>query len=201
VGGRLESMLTDVRSRYGALKVLYLPWSSVLPAAVRDVHVIGADALPVDVLTRLESHGALLNLHHFDSSDYSESTLWGRESDLAAYLEKLFANLSGQATFGMRWDDYSLHLRQPGRRLGRHARGKDWQSLLPVLLDSAEQAGQATSAILFLRGGTNLTLGHYMEVCNWLDSRLPACCLITVSVLAGDGDQCSATVLLTALQE
>ncbi|WP_285286065.1 hypothetical protein, partial [Klebsiella pneumoniae] len=93
------------------------------PVVVRDIHVIGADTLPIDVLARLESHGALLNLHHFDSSDHSESMLWRSESDLAAYLEKLVANLSGQAGFGMRWDDYALHLRQPGRRVGRHARG------------------------------------------------------------------------------
>ncbi|ALV79041.1 MULTISPECIES: hypothetical protein [Pseudomonas aeruginosa group] len=202
-GPRLESALSGARSGHGvrnALKVLIQPWSSVLPVVVRDIHVIGADTLPIDVLARLESHGALLNLHHFDSSDHSESMLWRSESDLAAYLEKLVANLSGQAGFGMRWDDYALHLRQPGRRVGRHARGADWQTLLPVLLDSPEQAWQATSVILFLDGGADLTLGHYVEVCNWLDSRLPARCLVTVSVLTGDGDPCSATLLLTTLQ-
>ncbi|MDV7888941.1 hypothetical protein [Pseudomonas aeruginosa] len=204
-GQRLASVLTGEWSGHGArnaLKVLVQPWRSMLPVAVRDIHVIGAEVLPGDVLAGIESHGALLNLHRFDScSDHSESTLWGKESDLAAYFEKLFANLSGQAGFGMRWDDYSLHLRQPGRRVGRHVRGADWQRLLPDLLDSPEQAWQATSVILFLDGGADLTLGHYVEVCNWLDSRLPARCLTTVSVLTGKGDPCSATLLLTTLQD
>ncbi|MFC2973259.1 hypothetical protein ACFOJE_13675 [Azotobacter bryophylli] len=198
---RLHPAVTATQEQgiHTSIRMEIRSWDEVLPEGLHEVHVIGSRALPTEVFESLGRHAGLLSLHCVGDAETvgADSYSWADEEALATYLETLFANLNGLALIGISWEDYCLHRQQAGRRLGRYARGGDWQSLLPVLLASPEQARQATSVILFLRSGRNCTLGDYVEVVEWLESRLPASCLTTVSVLSGAERGCSAVLLLT----
>ncbi|WP_236201222.1 hypothetical protein [Pseudomonas pseudonitroreducens] len=173
-------------------------WDTALREDYHEVHVIDAGAMPTAAFQNLRLKNTLLSLHYIGHTGEvrTSSMQWANDDALANFLEKLFANLGGHAIFGMCWEHYLRHHRQPGRRFGCHSHAADWQSLLPALLNFAEQAWHATSATLLLGGDQHCTLGNYVEICSWLEGLLPAQCLITVSVLPSAHGKCSATLLL-----
>lgn len=183
------------------LQLYLLPWTSALPEAPDEIHVLGADTLPATVLHGLRQRGGLLSLHRWgESAGACDVSRWASESDLACYMEQLLRNLGGRAFFGLRWLDYRQHRGQPGSCVGRNVRGGDWRELLAALAALADLPGTVTSAIVFLNVGPAFTLGDYVELCGVLDRLLPSRCLTTVSVVAGMVQEYSATFLLTTLE-
>lgn len=177
------------------LRLHLLQWTSPLPEALDEVHVLGADALPDSVRDSLQQRPCLLTLHRWDAhAGGCAAHRWESERDLACYIEQLLLNLGGRVCFGLRWRDYCQHRTQPGNCFGHHVRSADWRELLPAL---GKLPGAPSSAILFLRVSKAFTLGNYVEFCNLLERQLPNRCLTTVSVQADAEQECSATLLLT----
>lgn len=195
---RLSPTLLAVQASPAAAHISIRSWGDGLPDQMHQLHVISSGGLPVHVQEWIKHPEGRATVHHFgDSEGLREGCLWADVAALAIYLESVLLDRSGQTLFNAPLEVYCHNSNQTGPGTGTYAEGS-WRSVLPVLLGGARQNEDVVSIVLFLRAGPESTLGDYVDICEWLESHIPAECMAFVSVVPGVPVESVSMRLVTA---